>query len=453
MLMKVVVVGCTHAGTAAVRELLMKHPETEVDVFERREDISFLSCGIALYLEGTVGRLEDMFYATPASLEALGPHVHVHLQHDVLSIDAADHRILAENLKTGNQQHYQYDKLVMATGSYPVVPPISGVSIPRVLMCKNYDDARRIKESAKDAEHIAIVGGGYIGVELAEAYSRNRKQVTLINGVSPLLSHYVDLPLRHEISEALTTRGVELKANTVAKHFDSDDQHVFIQTDKGEIQADLAVVCVGFRPMTELLIGQVDMNPDGSIHVNDYMQTSNPDIFAAGDAVAVHFNPTGKDAYAPLATNAVRQGMMAGANLFKPTIKYMGTQATSALKLYDHNLGVTGLTLAHAKRNHLSAASVTMTDDFRPPFMPDTVKITMVLVYDTDDRRILGAQFYSQYDIVNAANLISVMIQNRNTIDQLAYVDMLFNPNYDKPWHYLNLLGQLAVTQADNTTA
>lgn len=205
--------------------------------------------------------------------------------------------------------------------------------------------------------------------------------------------------------------------------------------------------------MTELLIGQVDMNPDGSIHVNDYMQTSNSDIFAAGDAVAVHFNPTGKDAYAPLATNAVRQGMMVGANLFKPTIKYMGTQATSALKLYDHNLGVTGLTLAHAKRNHLSAASVTMTDDFRPPFMPDTVKITMVLVYDTDDRRILGAQFYSQYDIVNAANLISVMIQNRNTIDQLAYVDMLFNPNYDKPWHYLNLLGQLAVTQADNTTA
>ena len=101
MLMKVVVVGCTHAGTAAVRELLMRHPETEVDVFERREDISFLSCGIALYLEGTVGRLEDMFYATPASLEALGPNVHVRLKHDVLSIDGAGHVIVAEDLKTG----------------------------------------------------------------------------------------------------------------------------------------------------------------------------------------------------------------------------------------------------------------------------------------------------------------------------------------------------------------
>ncbi|ARY90383.1 MULTISPECIES: FAD-dependent oxidoreductase [Lacticaseibacillus] len=450
MLMKVVVVGCTHAGTAAVRELLTRHPETEVDVFERREDISFLSCGIALYLEGTVGRLEDMFYATPASLEALGPKVHVHLKHDVLSIDAVDHQVVAEDLATGQQQHYQYDKLIMTTGSYPVIPPISGVSIPRVLMCKSYDDARKIKESAKDADKIAIVGGGYIGVELAEAYSRNHKQVILINGVSPLLSHYVDLPLSKEIASVLTKRGVELKTNTIARHFDSDEKHVFIQTDQGEIQADLAVVCVGFRPMTELLVGQVEMNPDGAIHVNDYMQTSNPDIYAAGDAVAVHFNPTGKDAYAPLATNAVRQGKMAGANIFGQNIKYMGTQATSALKLYDHSLAVTGLTLAHAKRNHLPAVSVTMTDDFRPPFMPHTVKITMVLVYDTRDRRILGAQFYSQYDIANAANLISVMIQNRNTIDQLAYVDMLFNPNYDKPWHYLNLLGQLAVMQADN---
>ncbi|OLS08940.1 NADH oxidase [Lacticaseibacillus casei] len=450
MLMKVVVVGCTHAGTAAVRELLTRHPETEVDVFERREDISFLSCGIALYLEGTVGRLEDMFYATPASLEALGAKVHVHLKHDVLSIDAADHRVVAEDLATGQQQHYQYDKLIMTTGSYPVIPPISGVSIPRVLMCKSYDDARKIKESAKDADKIAIVGGGYIGVELAEAYSRNHKQVILINGVSPLLSHYVDLPLSKEIASVLTKRGVELKTNTIARHFDSDAKHVFIQTDQGEIQADLAVVCVGFRPMTELLVGQVEMNPDGAIHVNDYMQTSNPDIYAAGDAVAVHFNPTGKDAYAPLATNAVRQGKMAGASIFGQNIKYMGTQATSALKLYDHSLAVTGLTLAHAKRNHLPAASVTMTDDFRPPFMPHTVKITMVLVYDTRDRRILGAQFYSEYDIANAANLISVMIQNRNTIDQLAYVDMLFNPNYDKPWHYLNLLGQLAVMQADN---
>ena len=414
MLMKVVVVGCTHAGTAAVRELLMRHPETEVDVFERREDISFLSCGIALYLEGTVGRLEDMFYATPASLEALGPNVHVHLKHDVLSIDGAGHVIVAEDLKTGTQQHYPYDKLIMTTGSYPVIPPVSGVSVPRVLMCKSYDDARKIKESAKDAETIAIVGGGYIGVELAEAYSRNQKHVILINGVAPLLSHYVDLPLSREISSVLTEHGVELKVNTVARHFDSDAEHVFIQTDHG-------------------------------------MQTSDPDIFAAGDAVAVHFNPTGKDAYAPLATNAVRQGKMAGANIFGPTIKYMGTQATSALRLYDHSLAVTGLTLAHAKRNQLPAASVTMVDDFRPPFMPHTVKITMVLVYDTSNRQILGAQFYSKYDVANAANLISVMIQNRNTIDQLAYVDMLFNPNYDKPWHYLNLLGQLAVAQADNS--
>ncbi len=392
-----------------------------------------------------------MFYATPASLEALGPNVHVHLKHDVLSIDGAGHVIVAEDLKTGTQQHYPYDKLIMTTGSYPVIPPVSGVSVPRVLMCKSYDDARKIKESAKDAETIAIVGGGYIGVELAEAYSRNQKHVILINGVAPLLSHYVDLPLSREISSVLTEHGVELKVNTVARHFDSDAEHVSFQTDHGEIQADLAVVCVGFRPMTELLVGQVKMNHDGSIHVNDYMQTSDPDIFAAGMRLRCILIRLVKMRMRHLQRMRCVKEKWQVQIFFGPTIKYMGTQVTSALRLYDHSLAVTGLTLAHAKRNQLPAASVTMVDDFRPPFMPHTVKITMVLVYDTSNRQILGAQFYSKYDVANAANLISVMIQNRNTIDQLAYVDMLFNPNYDKPWHYLNLLGQLAVAQADNS--
>lgn len=450
--MKIAVVGCTHAGTAAVTEILTRHPETTVDVFERRADISFLSCGIALYLEGTVEHLSSMFYADAAQLEAMGPNVHVHLRHDVVAVDAKAHRLDVQNMVTGAKFSQGYDKLIMTTGSYPVVPPVQGVSLPRVLMCKSADDAEAIKVSAKKAKTIAIIGGGYIGVELAEAYSRIGRKVIFINGVHGLLSHYIDEELQQQVVAELEAHGVTTFLHETALQFDSNAHTAFIRTDKGEHQADLAVVCVGFRAMTELLEGQVDMMANGAIHVNDYMQTSDPDIYAAGDSTAVHFNPTGEDAYAPLATNAIRQGKLAGRNVFGNAVRYMGTQSTSAMRLYDKALACTGMTLHRALEAGLPAASVTMTDAYRPEFMPDAYPLSMALVYRTDTREILGAQFLSQHEITMAANLISVMIQNHNTIDDLAYVDMLFNPWYDKPWNYLNLLGQRAVAQADGLT-
>ncbi|WP_461213990.1 FAD-dependent oxidoreductase [Lacticaseibacillus sp. GG6-2] len=451
--MRIAVVGCTHAGTAAVQEILTRHPDTTVDVFERRADISFLSCGIALYLEGTVPRLQDMFYADAEGLEAMGPNIHVHLRHEVVAIDAKAHQLHVQNMVTTAKFTQTYDKLIMTTGSYPVVPPLQGISLPRVLMCKNADDAEKIKRSAETAESIAIIGGGYIGVELAEAYSRIGRKVIFINGVHGLLSHYVDEELRQMVADELRAHGVTTFFSETALQFDSDGKKAYVRTDKGEHTADLAVVCVGFRAMTELLEGQIDTMPDGAIRVNDYMQTSDSDIYAAGDAAAVHFNPTGHDAYAPLATNAVRQGKLAGRNVFGNTIRYMGTQSTSAMRLYDKTLACTGMTLHRALTEGFHARSVTVSDSYRPEFMPDAYPLHMVLVYNEDNREILGAQFLSKHEITQSANLVSVMIQNHNTIDDLAYVDMLFNPWYDKPWNYLNILGQAAVTQADKLRA
>ncbi len=142
-MMKIAVVGCTHAGTAAVQEILTRHPDTIVDVFERREDIFFLSCGIALYLEGTVDKLSSMFYADAQGLEAMGPNIHVHLRHDVIKIDAKKHVLQVQNMATQSKFSQSYDKLIMTTGSYPVIPPLQGISLPRVLMCKNADDAEK----------------------------------------------------------------------------------------------------------------------------------------------------------------------------------------------------------------------------------------------------------------------------------------------------------------------
>ncbi|MFD1318867.1 FAD-dependent oxidoreductase [Loigolactobacillus zhaoyuanensis] len=448
--MKVIVVGCTHAGTIAVTQILQEHPETEVTVYEWHDNVSFLSCGISLYLGGQVKRLEDMFYSSPEELSKLGATVR--MKHDVLKIDAKTKTVTCADLVSEEITTDTYDKLIMATGSYVVVPPLFGIDNSRVLLCKDYAQAQEIYKTAQNHKHVAIVGGGYVGVELAESYADTDHEVTLIQGRDQILNNYVDKPLADKITTLLTDHGVHVYLGERAQSFSGDDQ-VVIETDKGEHQADLVIVCTGFVPNTELLRGQVDMDRRGAILINDYMQTSDPDIYAAGDACVTHYNPTGKSAYVPLASNAVRQGILAATNIFGHTQKYMGTQGTSALSIFGYTLASTGLTLNSALADGFDAAAVTFHDDYRPNYMPTTAMLTIELVYDRSNRRILGAQLFSKHEVAQSANTISVCIQNQNTIDDLAYVDMLFQPNYDQPFNYLNLVAQQAIVQEKQATA
>jgi len=446
--MKTIVIGCTHAGTAAVQEMLTRDKQTEVYVYERRNDIAFLSCGIYLYLEGVVDSLAKVFYATPADLEKMGPNVHINMRHDVIAIHQDTKTVDVQNLVTGDISTETYDKIIMATGSYPIVPSIKGVNTPGVYLCKTYDDAMAIKKAGIKAKTIAIVGGGYIGTELAEALTRRGYEVTMISSRQHILGHYLDKGLADKIMTDMVANGVHvLNDERVEKFSTASEGKVYIKTTTGEMTTDMAICCVGFSPTTELVSGLVETTKQNAIVVNDYMQTSDPDIYATGDAAAVHNNVTGKDAYAPLATNAVRMGKIAGANIVNyGSMRYMGTQSTSALSLFDKTMATTGLTYEHAiKYAPDDARTVHLRDNYRPEFMPTTDPIDMTLVYNHATRQIMGAQFYSKQDVSNCANLVSVMIQNKNTIDDLAYVDMLFNPNFDRPWNYMNMLGQAAV--------
>ncbi|MFD1419232.1 FAD-dependent oxidoreductase [Companilactobacillus keshanensis] len=440
--MKVIVVGCTHAGTAAVDQILKDHPETEVAVYERDDNISFLSCGIALYLGRKVKKLEDMFYADPETLEKLGAKVC--MKHDVLKIDAKNKKIMCENLETHDVFEDSYDKLIMTTGSYVQVPPIMGIDNSKILMCKSYAQAKAIYETAKDNKHIAIVGAGYIGVELAESYANTEHEVTLIQSNNQVLNHYLDPSMSDNVVDLLKEHGVNVFLNEHVTGFSGDDQ-VVIETSTEDHRADLVIVCTGFIANTDLLRGQVEMDRHGAIIINEYVQTSDPDIYAAGDACTVNFNPTGKSSYMPLATNAIRQGALAGVNVFGNIQKYMGTQATSGMELFGHTVASTGLTLTNALEHGFNADAVVFIDYYRPEYMPTTEMLTIRLVYDKDSRKILGAQFFSKHEVAQSANTISVCIQNNNTIDDLAFIDMLFQPNYDNPFNYLNLVGQMAV--------
>ncbi|MCK8635120.1 FAD-dependent oxidoreductase [Apilactobacillus kunkeei] len=444
--MKVIVIGCTHAGTFAVKQILKEHPDAQVTVYERNDNISFLSCGIALYLDGKVKDPQGLFYSNPKELSDLGADVK--MLHSVKSVDTDAKTIEVENLDSHDVFTDKYDKLVMTTGSRPVLPPIEGRDNKNVFFCKNWHDAQILFEKAKNHKRIAVVGAGYIGAELAEAFSNHGHETSLINSDSHVLSKYFDKKFTDKIEELYTDHNVKLELGVRVQKFSGDDA-LTLSTGDHDIKADMAILCVGFQPNTELLTGKVDMMENGAIITNEYMQSSNPDIFAAGDSAAVHFNPSETNEYIPLATNAVRQGILVGKNIEKPTTKYMGTQSSSGLQLYDYALVSTGMTVGMAERKGIKASSVVVEDNYRPEFMPTTEKVLMELVYDPSTRRILGGSLMSRYDISQSANTLSVLIQNKNTIDDLAMVDMLFQPNFDRPFHYLNILGQAAQAQEE----
>jgi NADPH-dependent 2,4-dienoyl-CoA reductase/sulfur reductase-like enzyme len=445
--MKVIIVGCTHAGTITATQILKGHPETEVTIYERNDNVSFLSCGIAVYLSGDVGDPDAMFYSSPKQLADLGATVK--MQHNVTNIDPQTKTVEVTDLVTGETTTDHYDKLVDTTGSWPVIPPIPGVDGPHVYLCKNYHHAKELFNVAKKAERIIVIGGGYIGVELVEAYTRQNKDVTLVDGSPRMLHKYFDQEYTSRIQKQFEDHGAHFAFDQRVTGFeDHGDAGVTVKTDKGSYDADIAILCVGFRPNTDLLKGKVKLHDNGAIVTNEYMQSSDPDIYAAGDSTAVHYNPTGKDAYIPLATNAIRQGTIVGVNLFGNTMKDMGTQSSSGLNLYGTTMVSSGLTLENAKDAGFDAEAVTIEDNYRPEFMPTTTPVLMTLVWDKKTRQILGGQLMSKHDVSQSANVLSLCIQDKHTIDYLAFVDMLFQPHFDRPFNYLNILGQAAVAKA-----
>lgn len=437
--MKVAVIGCTHAGTAAIVNTAKKHPDAEITVYERNDNISFLSCGIALYVGGVVKDPQGLFYSSPEALAELG--VKTKMSHDVLDIDVDNKVLKVKDLTSGEEFEDNFDKLIITTGSWPIVPNIEGIDLDNILLSKNYAHSNTIIEKAKSANRIVVVGAGYIGVELVEAFEMNGKEVTLIDGMDRILSKYLDKEFTDTAEDEFKNHGIKLAlGETVSKFEGKDGKVTKVITNKGEYEADLVILCIGFRPSTALFKDKLDMLPNGAIIVDEYMRTSKEGIFAAGDCASIIYNPTGKREYIPLATNAVRMGTLIGRNLVEPTTKYMGTQGTSGIKIYDYNIASTGLTEASAKAAGLKVKTVSATDNYRPEFMPTFDSATVKVVYDEESEVILGAQIISKTDLTQLMNTMSVVIQNKMTIDELAFVDFFFQPHFNKPWSLLNIV-------------
>ncbi|MBC2581622.1 FAD-dependent oxidoreductase [Clostridium sp. DJ247] len=438
--MKVVVIGCTHAGTAAIKNIAALHPDAKITIYERNDNISFLSCGIALYVGGVVKDPKGLFYSSPEELASLG--VKTNMNHDVLKTDLENKKLIVRNLKTNEEFEDTFDKLIVTTGSWPIVPKIEGIDLDNILLSKNFYHSNTITERAKTANKIVVVGAGYIGVELVEAFETNGKSVTLIDAQDRILSKYLDKEYTDIAEKAFSDHNIKLALGETVTRFEGNDGKVSkVVTDKGQYEADMVILCIGFKPNTQLFKDQIEMLPNGAIIVDEYMRTSKEGVFAAGDSCAVIYNPTGKHEYIPLATNAVRMGTLVARNLVKPTTKYIGTQGTSGIKIYEYNIASTGLTEDSAKAAGINVKVVKVTDNYRPEFMPTYDSATLKVVYEAESKKILGAQIISKTDLTQAINTMSVCIQSKFTIDELAFVDFFFQPHFNKPWNLLNLAG------------
>lgn len=436
--MKIVVVGCTHAGTAAVVNMKELYPESQITIYEKNDNISFLSCGIALSVGNVVKDVQKLFYNSPDNLASQG--ITTNMKHEVLDIDFENKKLSGKNLVTGDVFEDTYDKLVLTLGSWPIVPKFEGGELDNIVLCKNYDHAKAIIEKSKEVKNVVVIGAGYIGVELAEAFEMQNKNVTLIDAEDRIMAKYLDKEFTDMAEAEFTKKGVNLVLGQKVERFEGNDKVSKVITDKGEYESDLVVLCIGFAPNTKLVQGKLNTLPNGAIIIDEYMRTNKEDVFAAGDCCVVKFNPANENRYIPLATNAVRMGTLVARNLIKPTIKYMGTQGTSGIKIYDLCIASTGLTEEVAKNTtSLNVASVTAVDNYRPEFMPTFEEAKLTLVYDKDSRKVVGGQIISKIDLTQFMNTLSVAIQNEMTIEELAMTDFFFQPHFNKPWSLLNI--------------
>ncbi len=442
--MKIVALGCTHAGTAALTNMAKLYKDAEITVYERNDNISFLSCGIALYVEGVVKDVEGLFYSSPEALAALG--IKTKMKHEVCSVDIANKKVVVKNLETSEQFEDTFDKLLITTGSWPITPKFEGGELNNIVLCKNFDHAKQIIEKTKSAKNVTVIGAGYIGVELVVAFEEQGKNVTLIDVEDRIMSKYMDAEFTSLAEKQLTENKIKLALSEKVVKFEGENGNVSkVITDKTEHEADLVVLCIGFRPSTELFKGQLDMLPNGAIIVDDYMHTSNEDVVAAGDCCSVCYNPTSETRYIPLATNAVRMGLLAAVNLLEKKLPQVGTQGTSGIKIYKENMAATGLTESEAKRIYEDVRSITIKENYIPDFMPKTYEVMLKLVYDGKTHRILGAQLASHFDFTQIINTLSICIYKEMTVEQLALVDQFFQPYFNKPWNIINSVALQAI--------
>ena len=436
---KIVVIGANHAGTAAMITILDNYPEQEVVAIDRNSNISFLGCGMALWIGKQISGSDGLFYSNRETLEGKGATVH--METEVQSIDF-DNKIVHAVNKERQKLDQPYDKLILATGSLPIIPDIKGKELKNVQQVKLFQNAQEVIDKLKDESigHVTIVGAGYIGVELAEAFKRNGREVRMIDCAETCLSGYYDKEFTALMEEQLRSNGVDLVFGEMVKEIQGDEKVEKIVTDKGSYDTDMVVMAIGFRPNNALGKDSLELFANGAYVVDKTQKTSREDVYAVGDCATVYDNSLQKRNYIALATNAVRSGIIAAHNTCGTKLETIGVQGSNAISIWGLHMISTGLTLAKAKKAGFDAVCTDFEDYQKALFIENgNDKVKIRIVYDKVSRRVLGAQLCSKYDVSMGIHMFSLAVQEQVTIDKLKLFDVFFLPHFNQPYNYITM--------------
>jgi NADH peroxidase len=445
---KVIVVGSSHGGYEAVQQILLDAPNTEIQWYEKGSFLSFLSCGMQLYLEGVVKDVNAVRYATPEGESAKG--VHVFVQQEITAINAEAHTVHVLDRDSGEERDETYDKLILSPGAVPAEIPVAGRELKNIYAMRGRDWAIKLKAATvnPDITNVVVIGAGYIGIEAAEVFAKAGKHVTVIDLADRILPLYLDPEFTQPLTQTLSEHGLTIATGQSVQRFEGQDGAISkVVTDKASYDADLVIESAGVRANTAWLKDVVNIDNHGLIEVDDYQATSAPDIYAVGDATLVKFAPTDGYAHIALATNSRRQGRIAARNALGEHIAFPAVSGSSALSVYDYKFASTGIKESTAPSYGIDSQSVLVKDSYRPPFVPDeagNAEVLFKLTFSPSDGRILGAQIMSTQDTTANINAMSLAIQQHVTVDQLAYADFFFQPGFDRPWNIMNVAAQQA---------
>lgn len=443
--MKVVIVGGVAGGATAAARLRRLDETAEIVVFERSGFISYANCGLPYYIGGVIEDEADLTLQTPESFyERFRVQMKVH--HEVTAIDRAAKTVTVRNLQTGEVFAEAYDKLLLSPGAKPTQPALPGVGLDRLFTLRTVEDTLRIHRFVEEQHprSVVLAGGGFIGLELAENLREKGLDVTIVQRPTQLMNPF-DADMAALIHREVRAHGVRLAlGHTVEGFAEANGGVQVLLKDEAPLQADMVILAIGVTPDSRLAADAgLELGLKGSIVVNDRMQTSDPDIYAVGDAVQVTHFVSGQPALIALAGPANKQGRIAADNIAGGDSRYKGSQGSSVLKIFSLTAAATGLNETAARRAGLDADAVVLSPMNHAGYYPGGQVMTMKVVYERGTGRLLGGQILGGDGVDKRIDVLATALRAGMTAADLTELDLAYAPPYSSAKDPVNMAGYM----------
>lgn len=441
--MKVVIVGGVAGGATAATRIRRLDENAQIIVIERTGYISYANCGLPYYIGGVIKDKDDLTLQTPESfLERF--QIDVRVEQEVTGIDASKKTVTIKRLDNGQEYEESYDKLILSPGARPVRPDLPGINDNRVFFLRTVEDTFKIRAFVENTkpETAVMIGGGFIGLEIAENLSDLGVKVTIIQRPDHVMNT-LDYDMAALVHAKLRSKGIDLKlgSNVIGFESNADNLSVLLKDDE-PVRTDMVLMAVGVTPETTLAKkAGLSLGLKNAIVVNDKMETSAADIYAVGDAVMVKHYVTGNDAVIALAGPANKQGRIAADNICGFESHYKGSMGSSVLKLFDMTVASTGITEKAAKQAGVIYDKVVLSPASHAGYYPGAKVMTMKLIYAKEDLHILGAQIVGFDGVDKRIDVIATAIQAGMRADALKDLDLAYAPPYSSAKDPVNMAG------------